>query len=194
MIFAALVFSTAALAKHVAKIPGELVAYGRYMPGRMGESDMLYVGEGMNNSVAVSQDKSTGVHNFHISGKIEASSEPQDMRLQRMLGLLPALVHPHPRSVLIVGCGAGVTAGSFTVHPGIENITLCEMEPLVPPIAATFFRLENYDVVNDPRTRIIFDDARHYIFTTPGQVRHHHFRPDSSVGERLRHALHEGIL
>jgi spermidine synthase len=166
LVFAALVFFTATLAKHVAKIPGALVAYGRYMPSRMAESEMLYVGEGMNNSVAVSKNISTGVLNFHISGKIEASSEPQDMRLQRMLGHLPALVHPHPRSVLIVGCGAGVTAGTFTVHPGIEKITICEMEPLVPPIAATFFKAENYGVVNDPRTKIIFDDARHYIFTT----------------------------
>jgi spermidine synthase len=166
LIFAALVFSTAALAKHVAKIPGALVAYGRNMPTRLAESEIIYVGEGMNNSVAVSQNISTGVRNFHIGGKIEASSEPQDMRLQRMLGHIPALVHPHPRSVLIVGCGAGVTAGTFTVHPGIEKITICEMEPLVPPIAATFFKGENFGVVNDTRTKIIFDDARHYIFTT----------------------------
>ena len=166
LVFAALFFFTAALAKHVAKIPGELVAYGRYMPSRLGQSDMLYVGEGMNNSVAVSKDHSTGDLNFHISGKVEASSEPQDMRLQRMLGHLPALVHSHPRSVLIVGCGAGVTAGSFTVHPGVEKITICEMEPLVPPIAARFFKTENYGVVNDPRTHIIFDDARHYVLTT----------------------------
>ena len=121
LIFAALVFFPLALAKHVGKIPGELVAYGRFMPSRLGESEMLYVGEGMNNSVAVSKDYSSGVRNFHISGKIEASSEPQDMRLQRMLGFLPALVHPQPRSVLIVGCGAGVTAGTFTVDPGIDE-------------------------------------------------------------------------
>ena len=127
---------------------------------------MLYVGEGMNNSVAVSKNYSTGVRNFHISGKIEASSEPQDMRLQRMLGHIPALVHPHPVSVLIVGCGAGVTAGTFTITPGVTNITICEMEPLVPPIAAKFFSEENFGVVTDPRTKIIFDDARHYIFTT----------------------------
>ena len=68
--------------------------------------------------------------------------------------------------MLIVGCGAGVTAGTFTVCPGMEKITICEMEPLVPPIAANIFGLENYGVVNDPRTKIIFDDARHYIFTT----------------------------
>ena len=167
LIFAALVFFTAALAKHVAKIPGELVAYGRYMPSRLGESEMLYVGEGMNNSVAVSRNYSSGVRNFHISGKIEASSEPQDMRLQRMLGHIPALVHPHPRSVLIVGCGAGVTAGTFTIQPGITNITICEMEPLVPHDCRDIISsAENYGVVNDPRTKIIFDDARHYIFTT----------------------------
>jgi spermidine synthase len=166
LIFAALVFLTATLAKHVEKIPGELVAYGRYMPSRLGESQMLYVGEGMNNSVAVSKNYSTGVRNFHISGKIEASSEPQDMRLQRMLGHIPALVHPHPVSVLIVGCGAGVTAGTFTIQPGITNITICEMEPLVPHISATYFKAENFGVVTDPRTKIIFDDARHYIFTT----------------------------
>ena len=166
VVFAALVFLTAALAKHVAKIPGELVAWGRYMPSRLTEAEMLYVGEGMNNSVAVSKNNTSGVRNFHISGKIEASSEPQDMRLQRMLGFLPALVHPRPRSVLIVGCGAGVTAGTFTVCSGMEKITICEMEPLVPPIAAKFFGLENYGVVNDPRTHIIFDDARHYVLTT----------------------------
>jgi spermidine synthase len=136
------------------------------MPSRLGESEMLYVGEGMNNSVAVSKNYSTGVRNFHISGKIEASSEPQDMRLQRMLGHIPALVHQNPRSVLIVGCGAGVTAGTFTITPGVTNITICEMEPLVPHISATYFSAENFGVVTDPRTKIIFDDARHYIFTT----------------------------
>ena len=156
----------AMLAHHVQKIPGELVAYGRFMPSRLGEAEMLYVGEGMNNSVAVSRNYSSGVRNFHISGKIEASSEPQDMRLQRMLGHIPALVHPHPASVLIVGCGAGVTAGSFTITPGVTNITICEMEPLVPHISATYFSAENFGVVTDPRTKIIFDDARHYIFTT----------------------------
>jgi spermidine synthase len=161
-----LVLFFAMLAHHVHKIPGELVAYGRNMPTRLGESEMLYVGEGMNNSVAVSKNYSTGVRNFHISGKIEASSEPQDMRLQRMLGHIPALVHQNPRSVLIVGCGAGVTAGTFTITPGVTNITICEMEPLVPHISATYFSAENFGVVTDPRTKIIFDDARHYIFTT----------------------------
>ncbi len=119
----------------------------------------------MNASVAVTE-LSSGVRNFHVSGKVEASSEQQDMRLQRMLGHLPALIHARPRSVLIVGCGAGVTAGSFVVHPDIEKIVICEIEPLIPRAVAQFFRNENYDVVTNPRVNVVYDDARHYILTT----------------------------
>jgi len=108
----------------------------------------------------------TGVRNFHVSGKIEASTDQQDMRLQRMLGHLPALFHPDPRSVLVVGCGAGVTAGSFLAHPGVQRITLCEIESLIPKVVARYFGEENYDVVQDPRVQLIYDDARHYLLTT----------------------------
>ena len=112
---AVLVLVPAFLARGVAKVPGELVAYGRYMVSWLGRTDVLYVGEGMNSSVAVSRSLDDNAICFHVSGKVEASTEPQDMRLQRMLGHLPALVHTSPpRSVLVVGCGAGVTAGSFT--------------------------------------------------------------------------------
>jgi spermidine synthase len=166
IIISALILLPVLLVRGVANIPGELVAYGRYSATWMGKTRILYVGEGMNSSVAVSQTTSSDYINFHVSGKVEASNEPQDMRLQRMLGHLPALIHPHPRSVLVVGCGAGVTTGSFTVHPGIEKITLCEMEPLVPKLAQQYFSAENFGVLTDPRTKIIFDDARHFVLTT----------------------------
>ncbi len=149
----------------VPRVPWPLIAYGRYLPGKTELGSLLYVGEGMNASVAVTELDS-GVRNFHVSGKIEASTEQQDMRLQRMLGHIPALFHPDPRSVLVVGCGAGVTAGSFLAHPGIQRISLCEIEPLIPKVVARFFAEENHDVVQDPRVRLIYDDARHYILTT----------------------------
>ena len=146
-------------------VPWGLVAYGRYWPTWIGRTDILYMGEGMNASVAISES-SNGARNFHVSGKVEASSEPQDMRLQRMLGHLPALLHPKPRSVLVVGCGAGVTAGCFVLHPGVERIVICEIEPLIPRVVAQFFSFENYNVLKDPRVEVVYDDARHYILTT----------------------------
>ncbi|MGA2232302.1 MAG: fused MFS/spermidine synthase [Tepidisphaeraceae bacterium] len=156
---------------HVYPTPWKLVAYGRYISSYMKDDPSvdavpLYVGEGINSTVAVTEE-TDGVRNFHVAGKIEASTEPQDMRLQRMLGDLPGLVHPHPHSVLIVGCGAGVTAGSFIVQPDIKRIVICEIEPLIPEnVSDQFFAKENYGVVKDPRVQIVYDDARHFVLTT----------------------------
>ena len=146
-------------------IPPGLVAYGRYLPTRTSLADVLYVGEGMNATIAVTQ-LDNDITSFHVCGKVEASTEPADMRLQRMLGHLSALVHPRPRSVLVVGCGAGVTAGSFLVHPEVERVVLCEIEPLIPKVVSRYFARENYDLIKDPRVQIVCDDARHYILTT----------------------------
>ncbi len=150
----------------VTPVPGMLIAYGRRMITSTDRARILYVGEGMNSSIAISR-WDDGAVQFHVSGKVEASTEPYDMRLQRMLGHVPALFHPNPKSVLVVGFGAGVTAGSFTQYPSIQRILVCEMEPLVPPIATRFFGRENYDVLHDRRTQVIYDDARHYILTSP---------------------------
>ena len=154
------------LAWSVPTVPWEMVAYGRNC-GTYGTAGTkaLFVGEGMNSSVAVTE-LSNGVLNFHVSGKIEASSESQDMRLQLMLGHLSALLHPNPQSVLVVGCGAGVTAGTFVSYPDIKRIVICEIEPLIPQVVAKYFSELNNGVVNDPRVEIVYDDARHYVLTT----------------------------
>lgn len=152
----------------VPAIPWKLLAFGRRMPVEIGPWKVLYSTEGRNSSIAYTEwvDKQRF---FHVAGKVEASSSPFDMRLQRMLGHIPAVLHPQPREVLVVGCGAGVTAGSFVVHPEVERITLCEIEPRIPPASARFFGKENHDVMRDRRTRIVFDDARHYVLTTRGK-------------------------
>jgi spermidine synthase len=153
------------LAWTISPPPWELIAFGRYLLTYQNQWSFVYMGEGMNSSVAVTEIP-TGVRNFHVSGKVEASTDPTDMRVQRMLGHIPALLHSQPRSVLVVGCGAGVTAGSFLTYPSIERIVICEIEPLVPQMIAPYFSQQNYDVVHDPRVEIVYDDARHYILTT----------------------------
>jgi spermidine synthase len=154
-----------ALVASVPAVPDGLIAYGRFLPTYTTQPKYLYVGEGMNSSIAVSEEAS-GARNFHVAGKVEASSLPQDMRLQRMLGQLSALLVHEPRSVLVVGFGAGVTAGSFVLHPGIQRIVICEIEPLIPEVVSTYFSKENYNVAHDPRVEIVYDDARHFILTT----------------------------
>ena len=152
------------LAVGVPGVPAAVIAYGRLVT-IAGNSRILYVGEGMNSSIAISQFGNT--LQFHVSGKAEASNGAYDMRVQRMLGHMPAVLHPKPRSVLVVGFGAGVTAGSFAVNPDVQRIVICEIEPLVPPTTARYFAKENYNVLNDRRTEVVFEDARSYILTTP---------------------------
>jgi spermidine synthase len=155
-----------ALIRGLSPVPWLPLAYGRRAITTTGAGEPLYIGEGMNSSIVISQLPG-GQRYFHVSGKVEASTEPFDMRLQRMLGHISALSHRDPKSVLIVGFGAGVTAGSFTRYSGMQKIVICEMEPLIPPAATKYFGPENYEVLNDKRTEVHYDDARHFVLTTP---------------------------
>src|SRR5262249_26331858 len=103
---------------------------------------------------------------YHVAGKIQASNAPRDMRLQRMLGHLTTLIPTTPRSVLVIGCGAGITAGAVSIDPRVDRVTIVEIEPLVPPTASTYFANYNFDVVNKPKVQVHIDDARHYLLTT----------------------------
>ncbi|MFM2126388.1 MAG: hypothetical protein RL328_2839 [Acidobacteriota bacterium] len=155
-----------ALARMLSPVPWMPLAYGRRAITTTGTGDALYVGEGINSSIVVSRLPGGQIY-FHVAGKVEASTETFDMRLQRMLGHISALTHRDPKSVLIVGFGAGVTAGSFTRYSGIQHITICEMEPLIPPATTKYFGEQNYGVLNDKRTVVHYDDARHFVLTTP---------------------------
>ena len=158
------VAAVAVLASLVPPIPPVLVAYGRYAP-TYETPNTLYLGEGRNSSISVTE-LDNGVRNLHVGGKVVASTEPQDMRLQGMLGHLTALLHEDPKTVLIVGFGAGVTAGTFTAYPGIERIVICEIEPLITGESSSYFTEVNNDVLSDPRVEVVHDDARHFLLTT----------------------------
>jgi spermidine synthase len=181
------------LAWSVTPVPWVAVAYGRqttswlarsaagivkHVPDGFGNPDIFctYVGEGTNDSVAVTMTRE-GVRSFHAAGKVQASTLPADMRVQRMLGHIPALVHKKPESVLVVACGAGVTAGTFLLHPDVKRIVICDIEPLVPTMVTPMFGKENYHVVdgiaqenphtvNGKQVEVVYDDGRHYLRTT----------------------------
>ncbi|MGA2713725.1 MAG: SAM-dependent methyltransferase [Bryobacteraceae bacterium] len=156
----------------ISEVPWEMVAYGRRIAPTMRAMDLyknrpmtvLFRGEGISSSVLIAEGG--GSRHFYVSGKAEASTAILDMRLERLMGHLPALINPDPSSVLVVGFGAGVTAGSFVTYPDVKRIVICELEPFIPPASTQYFGKQNYDVMHNPRTQIVYDDARHYIFTT----------------------------
>ncbi|HTW67312.1 MAG TPA: hypothetical protein VME17_21985 [Bryobacteraceae bacterium] len=161
------------LSETVGAVPWQAIAYGRRVAPILrgldraadAETTPVFVGEGINSSVVITER--AGQRSFYVSGKSEASSALLDMRLQRMMGHLPALVNSAPHSVLVVGFGAGVTAGSFVPYPEVQSIVMCELEPMIPPASDEFFGKENNHVLRDPRSRVVYDDARHYILISP---------------------------
>ena len=147
-------------------VPTDLLVYGHYRSthGKLGYT-MLETREGLAASAGVAHVRED-ILALYVSGKVVASSIVQDMRIQRMLGHLATVTHDKPRSVLIVGMGTGTTAGSFVLSPDIERIVICEIEPQVIELAGNHFAEENHHVLDDPRTEVVIDDARHYLATT----------------------------
>ena len=158
------------ITRNIPMVPGNLIAYGRFMATRIGSGhvgQVIYQGEGMMASVAVTRAQN-GVLFYHNAGKMQASTERRDMRLQRVLGHLTTLVSD-PKSVVVIGCGAGVTAGAVSTDPVVENETIVEIEPLVPRVASKYFAEHNFDVLRNPKVNVQIDDGRHYVSTLRGK-------------------------
>jgi spermidine synthase len=148
------------------KVPGVLAGYGRWAVTWLNShGEFIYVGEGLNATLAVSE-MPNGTRNYHNAGKVQASSTPEDMRLQRMLGHITTLIARDPKNVLVIGCGAGVTAGAVSINPAVKTETIAEIEPLVPRVVSTYFSAENYNVIKNPKVTVHLDDARHFLLTT----------------------------
>ncbi len=78
---------------------------------------------------------------------------------------LSALMHDNPKDVPVVGFGAGVTAGAISIHPSVERMVICEIEPLIPKIVSQYFSSENHGVAESRKVSVVVDDARHYGLT-----------------------------
>jgi spermidine synthase len=163
--------SIALAAASVLPVPGPLIAYGRRTAdyaeaARVADAgSILYAGEGRNDFIAVSRGPDGHMY-YHAAGKVQASTVPQDMRLQLLLAHLSHLVPGHPSRVLVIGCGAGITAGALSTGPGVEHLTIAEIEPLVPMVASAYFGDYNHHVIQDPRVSLRIDDGRHVLRTS----------------------------
>jgi spermidine synthase len=140
------------------------LTHGRYVWWIDERDRYPYVSEGASSTVGVHIGPD-GYKNFHVAGRVEASNDPSDLRTERLIGHLSGLPHPHPESVLVVGMGGGISAGTLSIYPEVKRIVICEIEPRV--VGATRqFAEENFHVLDNPKVEVVFDDARHFLATT----------------------------
>ncbi|MBS1148531.1 MAG: spermine/spermidine synthase family protein [Myxococcaceae bacterium] len=102
---------------------------------------------------------------MRINGKIDASNG-SDIDTQILAGHLGVLTHPgEVKRVLLVGMGAGITAGSLLTHP-IEVLDVVEISPAVIE-AARLFGEDNGRALDDPRCKVHIEDAKTFLLLSP---------------------------
>jgi len=84
---------------------------------------------------------------------------------QQILAHLPKLLLKAYSTELSIGLGSGILAGESARHAELKKIVSVEISRGVVT-GAGYFTQENYDIVHDPRTRIIVDDVIDFLETT----------------------------
>ena len=100
-----------------------------------------------------------------INGKTDATTGVgEDMAQQVLVGQLPLLFRPEAASVCVVGYGSGVTTHAVLTHP-VRDVLTIELEGAVLE-AAPLFAADAGRPAEDPRSRILIEDAGTYLRST----------------------------
>jgi spermidine synthase len=147
----------------------QLLASGAYKYSRDVDMEVLdatlragtleYYKEGAAGTVSVR--RVAGSRALAIDGKVDASNAG-DMLTQRLLGLLPVLLHPQPRDALVIGLGSGVTADAVLASGEIQHLDIVEISPEVVE-ASAYFERENRRVLENPAVRLLVADGRSHL-------------------------------
>jgi spermidine synthase len=144
----------------VSQVPGALnVIWSPYQKLEVWKSEPNWLGDfqiHVNNS---------GYQVITDLSQARVSSEPNKFS-QQVAGLsqydLPFLFHPSPKSVLLVGAGAGNDAAGALRH-NVQSVTAVEIDPTIISLGKEFHPEHPY---LSPRVRVVNDDARSFFATT----------------------------
>ena len=96
----------------------------------------------------------------HLVLQIDRLWQGRDVRNHQIMAAhVPALLHPDPRRVCVVGVGVGQTASRFLMHE-TEQLDCVDIDPDIFP-----FIRDNFDAdwLDDPRVRTIAEDGRTFV-------------------------------
>lgn len=75
---------------------------------------------------------------------------------------LPALIHPGPKTALVVGAGSGNDVAGL-LRNGVEHVTAVDIDPDIVRLGRRYHPEKPY---SDPRVRVVIDDARSFLGST----------------------------
>jgi spermidine synthase len=101
---------------------------------------------------------------LYLDGLHQANDTPEMVRLHRVIGHLPMVLHGGPSDALVVGLGGGATAGAVSQYRGVR-VKIVELSDGVRR-AASFFSHISYDVLNQPNVSLRIGDGRNFLSVT----------------------------
>lgn len=122
---------------------------------------VVWEAEGVESSIALD---ALNQYIFTVNGKADGSAL-RDAPNMVMSVLVGALLHPDPRHTLVIGLGAGTSAGWLAEVPTVETVKVAELEPAVGHIAEVCAPV-NFDVLNHPKVEMVWGDGRELLLTT----------------------------
>ncbi len=149
---------------------GAVILAALLLPSAPTDGAVLFHATGRNATVSVVEEAvepgSAPVRALRIDGKVVATTAPVDLRLQRLLGLLPGLLGREPENALVIGLGTGMTAGSLLAFPSLKELRVLEISSAVAE-SAVHFADWNERLLDDARTEISIVDGRHALALDP---------------------------
>ncbi|MBK9139343.1 MAG: fused MFS/spermidine synthase [Verrucomicrobia bacterium] len=138
--------------------PTSLAAYRKVLQN----SPIVYYRDGAGATVSVHQPPTTETNLFlKVNGKTDASTLV-DMSTQLLLGHVPMLLKPAATNALVIGLGSGITGAAMLAHPSLQSLEVIEISPEVIE-ASRWFAAFNRNLLDDPRVRVVVDDAKSYF-------------------------------
>jgi spermidine synthase len=80
-----------------------------------------------------------------------------------MAAAIPLSLHPHAARIANIGFGSGLTSHSLLASPRLERLDTIEIEPMMVEAARRGFGPRIHDVFEDPRSHIVYDDAKTFF-------------------------------
>jgi hypothetical protein len=115
--------------------------------------------EGASETVAICEHKDRSAWIHYSDGR--GASGTTSFQGGWLYAHIPLLLHPAPRSALVICFGTGNTLGAARLHQ-LNRLDGVELSREVLK-ASAFFKETNHGVADDPAVRIVTEDGRNYL-------------------------------
>ncbi|MFV2089828.1 MAG: hypothetical protein ACC642_04165, partial [Pseudomonadales bacterium] len=141
------------------------MASGVYLRGDIRTSrEILFHQDGKTASVDVFRNGSDLA--IATNGKVDAAVNDirptKDEPTMTLLAILPYSIKPEARSAAVIGFGSGITSHTLLASEYLETVDTIEIEPAMVT-GARYFGSRVSRVFEDPRSRIVIDDAKTFL-------------------------------